>query len=128
MVPALDNQAWKQARKIVQTSPKWASYRENIPPRKFLAIEEYQELLNEVGLELQRVERIQTQDPFVDREEFLNFLLGTFTPAVPPDQAKDFYSEMIEEYIRLLPEAINAEGVIEVRFGRIEIEATKLGS
>lgn len=127
MVPALDNQAWKQARKIVQTSPKWASYWKNIPPRKFLTIEEYRKLLSEVGLELQRIERIQTQDPFIDREEFLNFLLGTFTPAVPTDQARDFYNEMIEEYIRLLPEAINTEGVIEVRFGRIEIEAVKLG-
>lgn len=125
MVPALDNQALKQARKIVQTSPKWASYCANIPPRKFLAIEEYQKLLNEVGLEPQRIEKIQTQDPFVDREEFLQFLLGTFTPVVPSDQAKDFYNEIIDEYIHLLPEAINAEGVIEARFGRIEIEAIK---
>ncbi|MEI8126114.1 MAG: hypothetical protein WCG42_10200, partial [Parachlamydiaceae bacterium] len=85
-------------------------------------------LLNEVGLEIQRIERIQTQDPFLDREEFLNFLLGTFTPAVPSDQARDFYNEMIEEYIRLLPEAINAEGVIEVRFGRIEIDAVHLSN
>lgn len=127
MVPTLDNQAWKQARKIVQTSPKWTSYWENIPPRKFLTIEEYRDLLNKVGLESQRIERIQTQDPFVDREEFLNFLLGTFTPAVPLDQARDFYNEIIDEYMRLLPNAINAEGVIEVRFGRIEIEAVKLG-
>jgi trans-aconitate methyltransferase len=127
MVPALDNQAWKQARRIVQTSPKWASYWENIPPRSYLTIEEYQKLLNEVGLKLQRIERIQTQDPFIDREEFLDFLLGTFTPVVPTDQARGFYNEMIEAYIRLLPKAINSEGVIEVRFGRIEIEAVKLG-
>jgi len=33
----------------------------------------------------------------------------------------------IEEYLSLLPEAINSEGVIEARFGRIEIEAMKSG-
>jgi trans-aconitate 2-methyltransferase len=128
MVPALDNQAWKQARKIVQTSPKWASYWNNIPPRNFLKIEEYQRLLNDVGLQTQRIERVQTQDPFIDREEFLEFLLGTFTPAVPSDKAREFYSEMIEEYLRLLPEAINSDGIIEARFGRIEMEAIKSGS
>lgn len=124
MVPASDNQAWKQARKTIQTSLKWASYWEDIIPRKFLTVEEYRELLKQAGLEIQRVERIQTQDPFVDREEFLAFLLGTFSPAVPIDETRDFYNEIIEEYLRLLPEAINSVGIIEGRFGRIEIEAT----
>lgn len=125
MIPAVDNVAWKQARKVVQTSPKWACYWENIVPRKFFTIEECVELLNATNLQPQRVEKIQTLDPFVDREEFLSFLLGTFTPAVPSNMAKEFYNEIINEYLRLLPEAMNFDGVIEARFGRIEIEAFK---
>ena len=33
--------------------------------------------------------------------------------------------EMIDEYLRLRPDAMNPEGVITAHFGRIEIEATK---
>lgn len=126
MVPALDNLAWKQARKIVQTSPKWAAYWENISPRKFLSIEEYVELLKESNFYPQRVGKVQTQDPFIDREEFLNFLLGTFTPAVPSDMAREFYEALIDEYLRQLSDAMKIEGVIEARFSRIEIEAVYL--
>ena len=126
MIPAIDNAAWKQARKVVQTSPKWACYWQNIPPRKFFTIEECAELLKEANLHPLRIEKIQTLDPFVDREEFLSFLLGTFTPAVPSDMAKEFYNDMIDEYLRLHPEAMNFNGVIEARFGRIEIEAINL--
>lgn len=123
MMPAMDNEAWKQARKVVQVSPKWSRYWQNILPRKFLTIEAYTELLKEASFSLTRIEKIQTRDPFIDREEFLNFLLGTFTPAVPAEMAKEFWNEVIDEYIRLLPQALNSNGVIESRFGRIEIEA-----
>lgn len=126
MIPAFENEALKQARKNVQTSPKWACYWQNISPRKFPTIEECKELLKRANLYGQRIEKVQTLDPFVDREEFLSFLLGTFTPAVPSDLAREFYNDMIDEYLRLLPEAINFEGVIEARFGRIEIEAINL--
>lgn len=123
MIPALDNEAWKQARKTLQTSAKWLCYWQNILPRKFLTIGEYTELLKGAGFSLKRIEKIQTRDPFIDREEFLNFLSGTFPPAVPSDMAIEFYNELIDEYIRLSPEALNSEGVIEARLGRIEIEA-----
>jgi trans-aconitate methyltransferase len=126
MVPALDNHAWKQARQVVQTAPKWTTYWENMPPRKFLLVEEYAKLLEEANLYPQRIEKVKTQDPFLDREEFLTFLLGTFNPVVPPHLAREFYNELINEYLRLLPQAVNAEGVIEARFSRIEIEAVYL--
>ena len=125
MIPALNNEAWKQARKMVQTSSEWACHWQNITPRKFFTIEECSEFLKEADLRPQRIEKIQTVDPFVDREEFLSFLLGTFTPAVPSERASAFYSEIIDEYLRLLPEAMRTNGVIEARFERIEIEAIK---
>lgn len=125
MIPAIDNEAWKQARKTLQTAPRWADYWVNMTPRKFFTVEECSELLKTIGLKTQRIEKVKTNDPFVDREEFLHFLLGTFTPAVPPEMAKTFFNELIDEYLRLLPEAENSEGVIQARFGRIEIEAVK---
>jgi trans-aconitate methyltransferase len=127
MVPS-NNSAWKEARKIVQKSPKWASYWENVLPRQFLSIEEYVELLKKANFFPQRIEKIQTKDPFIDKEEFLNFLLGTFNPAVPSDMARKFYDEMINEYLQLLPDALQANGVVEARFSRVEIEAVYLSN
>lgn len=124
-IPTMDNAAWKQARHTVQALPKWECYWHNILPRKFLTVEECAELLKGVNLSPQRIEKIETRDPFIDREEFLNFLLGTFTPAVPLKMAREFYEELIDEYLRLLPAAMNPNGVIEARFGRIEIEAIR---
>lgn len=125
LIPTMDNEAWNQARKTIQASPKWSCYWQNIMPRKFLTIEEFTSLLQQANLNIQRIEKIKTADPFVDREEFLAFLLGTFNPAVPSDMAKEFFNEMIDEYIRLLPDVLKSNGVLEVRFGRIEAEATK---
>lgn len=126
MIPAVDNLAWKQARKTIQALPKWASYWENIAPRQFRSIEDYHALLILTGFQSVRIEKVQTSDPFINRRELLHFLLGTLTPAVPRKLAKDFYNELIDEYIRLIPDAINEQGVIEARLGRIEIEAIKL--
>lgn len=126
VIPAMDNSAWKQARKVVQSSSKWIEYWQNISPRKFLSIEEYEDLLNESGFNLIDIKKIPTLDPFVNREEFLSFLLGTFTPAVPSDKAKEFYNDLIDEYERLLPDAFKENGIIEARFGRLEIVARRV--
>lgn len=126
MVPAIDNSAWKQAFKNVQKREKWSPYWKNAPCATFLNTEKYIELLQNVDLYPQKVEKIQTADPFVNREEFLTFLLGTFTPAVPRELAEEFFNEIIDEYLFLLPEAMQPNGIIEARYSRIEIEAIYL--
>ena len=39
--------------------------------------------------------------------------------------SRGFYGEIIDEFLNLLPESMKPSGVIEARFGRIEIEAKK---
>ncbi len=125
MVPALANTAWKNARKAIQTSEKWKQYWSKIIPRNFFGVEEYKELFNRSPFKIQRIEFVPTRDPFVDRDELLNFLLGCITPAVPRELSKEFFNEIIDEYLRLQPDALSTDSVIEVRFGRIEIEVLK---
>lgn len=126
LVPAINNPAWKQAFKNVDNLKKWSPYLKDFPPRKFLTVEKYKELLSTVNLHSIRVESIETKDPFIDKNDFLRFLVGTFTPKVPLEMQEEYFSEIIDEYIRLLPDALLPNGVIEARFGRIEIEAKKL--
>lgn len=125
MTPAIDNQSWKNAIKTVRASSKWSHYWKNIVSRKFPTAEEYSELLLKVQLQPSRIKKVYTADPFVDRQEFLSFLLGTFQQPIPKNQVEEFYNEVIDEYLRQLPEAMQSNGSVEARFGRIEIEAIK---
>jgi trans-aconitate methyltransferase len=125
LVPAMNNKAWSQARAKVQNAPKWVSYWQGYTPRKFLNIQQYEDLLKETGFRNVKLENIQTMDPFIDQDEILDWLEGTFAPVVPKDQAREFYREWIEEYLRLDPQSIDENGTIYARLGFIGIEATR---
>jgi len=124
LVPAIDNLPFKQARKNIQSLPKWSIYWSNAVPRKFLEIKEYEKIFSEAGFTVKVSKRL-TVDPFIDRQELMSFFIGTFTPAVPTDLLEQFYNELFDEYLRLCPEALQENGVIEARFSTIEIEAVK---
>lgn len=126
LVSARDNAPLNQAVKNVQASPKWAEYWKIIPFRIALNVGWYSQLLETANLSPQRVVRVQKVDPYVDREEFLNFLLGTQVPVIPATMTRNYYNDIIDEYIRISPEALRSDGVIEARFGVIEIEAIKI--
>jgi trans-aconitate 2-methyltransferase len=124
LVPAMNSSAWNQARSKVQSSPKWAHYWQGFPPRKFGNIQHYEDLLTATGLQVLKIENVLTTDPFIDLEEILDWLEGTFAPVVPKNEAREFYTEWIQEYLRLDPTAIDAQGTIYARLGFIGIEAT----
>lgn len=125
LVPAMNNKAWSQARVKVQSSPTWASYWRGFTPRKFLNVQQYSDLLKETGFHIVKIENVKTMDPFIDREELLDWFEGTFPPVVPKDQARQFYREWMEEYLRLDPQATDENGTVYVQLGFIGIEATR---
>lgn len=125
LVPAMSNKAWNQARATVQHAFKWAPHWQGYIPRKFLTGQQYEELLKEAGFCHVKVEHIQTMDPFVDQDEILDWLEGTFAPFVPKDLAREFYREWIEEYIRLDPQSMDEDGTIYAKLGCICIEASR---
>ncbi len=127
LVPFMHNSAWNQARGVVQSRPQWSDYWKNFTPRKFLSPQQYIEILEKSNLQVISVEAIQTMDPFVDREEILDWLEGTFAPAVPKEKVREFYTQWIEEYLKLDPSAISGDGVIYAKLGYIGIEATLKG-
>ena len=126
LLHAFDNEDWNLANKTIKASPKWSSYFENREQKQSLTVEDYQELLSLVHLRPLKVQKIQTIDPFIDRQEFLQFLVGSFTPPLLQENAIDFHNELIDEYLRLRPSAKKDNGVIEAQFGKIEIVAEKL--
>lgn len=125
VVPAMNSKAWGLARSAVQNSPKWASYWQGFPPRKFGDVPYYQDLFKAAGFQIVKIENVSTMDPFVDMKELLDWLEGTFPPVVPKDLAREFYCEWIEEYLRLDPTAVDENGTIYAKLGFIGIVAVQ---
>jgi len=123
LVPAMKNEAWNKSRSNVQNLPQWKPYWQNFQPRKFLSPQQYVQLLDLSGLHPLRVEVVPTVDPFVDRNELLDWLWGTFAPVIPAEKRREFYSDWIDEYLRLYPQAISNDGVISAELGYVVIEA-----
>ncbi len=123
LTPSTNNKAWSQSRRIVQSKPEWAPYWDKYMPRKFLTVEQYEELLKEAGFRPVKIENIHTMDPFVDVEELLDWFEGTFAPVMPKEIARNYYREWMEEYFRLDPEARDERGVIYIKNGVVGIEA-----
>lgn len=123
LVPLMNNAAWNQARSTVQNRPQWSDYWKNFSPRKFPTPQQYIEILAQSNLKVISVEAVNTMDPFVNREEMLDWSEGTFSPVVPKEKAREFYTQWIEEYLKLDPSAISEDGVIYAKFGYIGIEA-----
>jgi trans-aconitate 2-methyltransferase len=121
LVPAINNWAWKQAFATVLARQQWAAC---FTPRKIFNAQQYVELLELANLHVIKVEATKTMDPFIDREEILDWFEGTFTPVAPQAESRKFYNEWVEEYLRLDPQAITADGVIYAQLGYITIEAT----
>jgi len=125
LVPAMQNPAWNQARTRMQALPRWSKYWEGFAPRKFLSVEKYGELLEAAGFEVVKLEVTERVDPFVDEEEIIDWLSGTFAPVVPKSEARQFYREWVEEYARLDPEAFSFDGAVYAKLGYVAIEARK---
>lgn len=124
LVPSAKEDAWDQAVTTICQDQKWSKYWENYVPRVFLSSSQYRQLLAETQFEVVSVEDVPTCDPFIDKEELINWLIGTYPPCVPKSLANPFYTEIIDEYILIKPDAINDKGSICVSFDSIRIVAT----
>lgn len=125
LVPTRNNPAWNAARSTTQLKSKWSPYWKNVLPRSSFTVQQYREFLQVAGLTVLKGESINTMDPFIDEDEIIEWLCGTFAPQVPLDQMRDFYREWIEEYITLAPDALQSDGVIYAKLGYIVLVATK---
>jgi len=48
---------------------------------------------------------------------------AVYPPLIPEELQNEFYNEFIDRYLFHDPDAIDSDGVIYAKFGRIEIEA-----
>lgn len=125
LIPTRNNPAWNQARLNIQKSEKWAPFFKNAALRKILTFNEIKDIFEQLPFKDVKVKSLPTVDPFIDLQEIVTWLRGTFMPVVPEDLLEAFYEEWMAEYLRLDPTAQDGDGTIFAKLGVITIEATQ---
>lgn len=124
-LPAGHNSAWNQAVKNTQSRAKWSQYWANSATKTGLDPNEYAQILESNGFGSVQIEHHHTIDPFVDRDELIEMWLGVYPSVLPADLERQFFCEVIEEYLTLDPKGISPAGTIYLRCGYITVIAEK---
>ncbi|MCI5052254.1 MAG: methyltransferase domain-containing protein [Simkaniaceae bacterium] len=125
LVPSSKESAWDEAIAAICSIEKWSQHLEKIAETVFLDSGEYANLLETCQFTVISVKDIKTKDPFVDKEEFVSWLVGTYPPIVKRELLTDFFSDIVDQYIAIYPDAIDANGTISAEFDAIQIVAVK---
>lgn len=123
LVPSAKDSDWDDAVAAACQNPKWAFYWKDYVPRVFLDSSQYRELLINTGFKVVRIEDVPTVDPFIGKQELIDWLKGTYPPLVPKKLADQFFLEIVDDYIRRKPESVTDNNRICVSFDSIRIVA-----
>lgn len=126
--PFNTNPTYDQAFQATQKDPKWSGYFTAYKPSfLFVDVDTYQTLLENAGFTDVQVAFRPSVDPFVDKEEFIAWFLGTFPHMhyLPKEQRALFVEDVLQRYAQLRPEAFSSDGVVRGFWGRIEMTAKK---
>ena len=108
-------------------SEKWAGYFKDFSfPYGFYSSEEYKAWLTDLCFKIVRVELIQKQMVFENRQSLAFWIQTTWLPytqAVPEHSREEFIGELTDAYIRDHPS--HEDSLIHVRMIRLEVEAYK---
>lgn len=95
-------------------------------PYRFLAIQEYKQMLNDNGFNIKRVQLILKDMVHENIEAFQGWIRSTWLPytsKLPEEKKEEFIQTITDKYIQKVPLDDNAQ--IHVDMVRIEIEAYK---
>ena len=112
----------------LKQSKRWSRYFADFSfPYTFLGTEEYQSLLNEVGLTAKRVELIPKDMTHAGESGLAGWIRTTWLPytsRIPHGMRDEFIQEVCANYLaRVRP---GADGLVHVAMVMIEVEAEKL--
>ena len=124
------NPMFAKAISRAQLHERWKLYFRNRQANlKFESIDEIRDRLERSPFEESSVSFKKSKDPFVDKIEFAEWILGTmeFIQEVPSEHRLELANYIIDQYVELKPDA-KANGVYFGAWGRIEVVAKKLYS
>ncbi len=108
--------------------PRWGLYFEDFEfPYGFLGTEQYEELLNDTGFCINRIELISKNMEHDGKEGLKGWIRTTWLPyteRVPSELREEFIEEVAASYLEEVP--IKSDGKAYVEMVRLEVEAERL--
>ena len=117
-----------RARLNVMSILKWVwSFVDYMPPYFALTEEEMKNLCEKAQLKVIQISRNGTPYTFKNRQEFVKFILAlpVQTERVPADRHEEFANDIIDEYIKEVPNLVNNDGSIQLVISRMTVIAQK---
>jgi trans-aconitate 2-methyltransferase len=125
-VPAEGHLSFTEAMKQTRMLPKWKKYETHSSSRRRASADDYLRHFSEAGLRANKIEKINTVDPFVDKDEFIGWIKLILPPGFKTEAVKnEFCSDVIDKYVSLRKDAMNDEGVY---FGHFNFYAFEVGT
>lgn len=128
VVPAGKNSAFFSAANEMfvkyQLNAPWKNQPASNGP-SMRTIEGCSTLLKESGFFIYAIKMVDTDNPFYDKEELVDYMIGTTTAnwSIPVDICRPFFNDLIERMCQIDPEAIDSEGRVHFKLSRIHVVA-----
>lgn len=127
--PVTNNSEFEEAIHETMNDSRWQSYFKSFQSTfRFEDLQEYIKYFENAGFSIVHAKNVPSVDPFVNREEAINWFRGTWPHIhyLPKELHKAFLNDMIDCYIRKRPTACSNDGVIYFYWGHYEIIAQKI--
>jgi trans-aconitate 2-methyltransferase len=107
-----------------QLEAPWKNQTSNIPTMR--NIEGCSAFLKEAGYQISTLEMIDTDNPFYDKKEMLDWMVGTVTANwnIPLSISPMFFDDLIERMDEIDPKFRDAQGCFHYKCSRIHVVAT----
>lgn len=117
-----------RARLNIMSTLKWRYFFiDYIPPYFALTEDMMKELCEKAQLNIIQISRNGTPYTFKNRQEFVKFIsaLPVQKDRVPEERHKEFFNDIIDEYIKEVPNLVKNDGSIELTISRMTVIAQK---
>lgn len=128
MPPVHTNLEFSEAVRETMENFRWHSYFKDFKSTfRFENLQAYIEYFENAGFTILHAKDVPAVDPFVNREEAINWFRGTWPHIhyLPSELHKEFLGDMVDLYIQKRPTACTNDGVIYFYWGHYEMIAQK---
>ncbi|MGH2611977.1 MAG: class I SAM-dependent methyltransferase [Rhabdochlamydiaceae bacterium] len=129
VIPAGKNPAFFNAANEIftqyQLTPPWKNQSTSVVPT-MRTVEGCSALLKEAGYQVLKLEMIDTDNPFYDKTELIEWMVGNTTAnwSIPLDVSPAFFKDLVERMCELDSGVIDQEGRVHFKLSRIHAVAT----
>jgi trans-aconitate 2-methyltransferase len=126
--PIAKNLEFAEAVRDTMQNPHWKGYFKDFQSTfRFENLDTYVNFFKNAGFSILQAQDVPSVDPFVNREEAINWFKGTWPHIhyLLKEFRTDFISEIIDRYIEKRPTACTEDGVLYFYWGHYEIVAQK---